>query len=367
MENSLEKRDTKGRYEYLDIAKGILILLVIRGHIRFAFLPAFLHEDSFYRVFHVTAFLVLGGLFLKDDLLDSPLKTLKKKYHSLFKKALYFFLPAVLLHNVFLDFNLYPHIEGNEAFMYFDGVKDWAIAIGKALTGMSFETMVQPTWFALTLFFAIVFISCLQWTLKKINMYSVMNMVTIMVALCVVSCLLTHCKEIHTPGRIMSAISSMVLIYMGHLYWKSTKNHFASTSLFFLCLFINIGITYTIGCNPYFMALISNVYNDPLTLIVGGLSGTYIVCYLGRLLESTKIGRALAVCGKESFYLMAMHMFFFRCLGLMFGKYFGLDMKVWEFKVDIYGFMLLFFGSILLTLLFCFVKNRIAQFVASFQ
>lgn len=65
MENSLEKRDTKGRYEYLDIAKGILILLVIRGHIRFAFLPAFLHEDSFYRVFHVTAFLVLGGAILE--------------------------------------------------------------------------------------------------------------------------------------------------------------------------------------------------------------------------------------------------------------------------------------------------------------
>lgn len=93
----------KNRFEYLDIAKGILILLVIRGHLRISFLPNFLHEDSFYRVFHVTAFLVMGGYFLKDELLDNPINTVRKKYNSLFKKALWFFLPAVLLHNVFLD------------------------------------------------------------------------------------------------------------------------------------------------------------------------------------------------------------------------------------------------------------------------
>ena len=347
------------RLEYLDIAKGILILLVIRGHLRISFLPDFLNEDSFYRVFHVSAFLVMGGYFLKDELLDNPLKTIKKKYHSLFKKALWFFLLAVLLHNVFLDLNLYPANTGKEDFAYFEGINDWVGAILRALTGMSFEPMVQPTWFALTLFFAIVFISFLQWILKKTNRYSEINMLAVMVSCCVISCLVAHCELIHSPQRIMSAISSMALIYIGHLYWKYSKNHFSSMALFILCLFINIGITYTIGMQQGFMALISNQYNDPLTLIVGGLSGTYMVCYLGRLLESTKIGNVLAVCGKESFYLMAMHIFFFRCLALLFGKNFGLDMNVWEFDVDIYGFALLFFGSILLTLAFCFIKNKV--------
>ena len=107
------------------------------------------------------------------------------------------------------------------------------------------------------------------------------------------------------------------------------------------------------------MALICNQYNDPLTLVVGGLSGTYMVCYLGKLLENSKIGKVLAIFGKESFYLMAMHIFFFRCLGLLFGKYVDLNINEWEFSVNIYGFLLLFLGSILLTLAFCFFKNRV--------
>lgn len=186
----MEQGKAKRRLEYLDIAKGILILLVIKGHLGISFLPEFLHEDSFYRVFHVSAFLVMGGYFLKDELLDSPINTFKKKFHSLFLKALWFFLVAVLLHNEFLDWNLYPSGTSNEAFLYFDSSKDWIEAIAKVLMGMSFEPMVQPTWFALTLFFAIVFISALQWLLKKINWYSELNMVVIMISLCVISCLL---------------------------------------------------------------------------------------------------------------------------------------------------------------------------------
>lgn len=356
----MEQGKAKRRLEYLDIAKGILILLVIKGHLGISFLPEFLHEDSFYRVFHVSAFLVMGGYFLKDELLDSPINTFKKKFHSLFKKALWFFLFAVLLHNEFLDWNLYPSRTSNEAFLYFDSSRDWIVAIAKVLMGMSFEPMVQPTWFALTLFFAIVFISALQWVLKKRNWYSELNMVVIMILLCVISCLVSHCDYIHSPQRIMSAISSMALVYLGHIYWKYAKNHFSSITLFFLCLFINIGITYTIGLKQGFMALISNSYNDPMTLIIGGMSGTYMVCYLGRLLEKTKLGKVLSICGKESFYLMAMHIFFFRCLGLFCGKYVGLDMNEWELTVNVYGFMLLFFGSILLTLSFCLIKDKIS-------
>ena len=296
---------------------------------------------------------------MKDELLDSPIKTVKKKYNSLFKKALWFFLPAVLLHNIFLDCNLYPSDTTNEFFKYFDGFKDWIGAIFRALVGMSFEPMVQPTWFALTLFFAIVFISALQWLLKKINRYSELNMVSVMISLCVISCLVAHCEYIHSPKRIMSAISSMALVYLGHLYWKYSNNHFSSRAVFILCLFLNIGITYTIGLRLGFMALICNQYNDPLTLVVGGLSGTYMVCYLGKLLENSKIGKVLAIFGKESFYLMAMHIFFFRCLGLLFGKYVDLNINEWEFSVNIYGFLLLFLGSIFLTLAFCFFKNRV--------
>ena len=91
--NSLTQHNKKSRIEYLDIAKGLLILLVIRGHLRISFLPEFFHEDSFYRIFHVSAFLVLGGgYYLKMSCWTTQKKRLGRSIISYSRKHFTFSL-----------------------------------------------------------------------------------------------------------------------------------------------------------------------------------------------------------------------------------------------------------------------------------
>ena len=40
----------KKRFDFVDIAKGICILLIIRGHINYSFFPEWVNENEFYTI-----------------------------------------------------------------------------------------------------------------------------------------------------------------------------------------------------------------------------------------------------------------------------------------------------------------------------
>ena len=52
-------------------------------------------------------FFVLGGFFLKEERLIHPISFIKGKIKSLYRLLLYFYIPAVLLHNVMLNIGFY--------------------------------------------------------------------------------------------------------------------------------------------------------------------------------------------------------------------------------------------------------------------
>lgn len=92
------------RYRWVDIAKGFAILSVVLLHINYQF------YDSKYlplatllgELWHVPVFFLLGGFFLKEERLLQPVSFIKGKIKSLYRLLLYFYIPAVLLHNVLL-------------------------------------------------------------------------------------------------------------------------------------------------------------------------------------------------------------------------------------------------------------------------
>ena len=53
----------KKRFEFVDIAKGICILLIIRGHINYSFFPKWVNEIEFYTIWYVSGFYLIGGFF----------------------------------------------------------------------------------------------------------------------------------------------------------------------------------------------------------------------------------------------------------------------------------------------------------------
>ncbi len=54
-----------------------------------------------------------------------------------------------------------------------------------------------------------------------------------------------------------------------------------------------------------------NSYNDVLQLTVGSTCALYAVCFLSKKIEKTFIGKLLEICGRESFYIMGLHIISF--------------------------------------------------------
>lgn len=107
--------------------------------------------------------------------------------------------------------------------------------------------------------------------------------------------------------------------------------------------------------------MIVNEFPDVVMLLAGTIAGVYFVCYLSRYLENTTIGTALAYCGKESFYLMAMHIMFIRMLAILLSKYpvCGISIDGFTFNTTFIGFCILFFGSIGCTLYSLIIFRKI--------
>ena len=146
------------RTSYVDIAKGIAILSVVLLHVDFVY-PKF----SFINIsamlgwyWHVPVFFLIGGFFLKEERLLQPVSFIKGKFKSLYLLALYIYLPATLLHNVFFQLGWYSPdvVYGGKIIAEWD-VKEYAIGIAKTLLCAGREPIMGAMWFVYALLFAL--------------------------------------------------------------------------------------------------------------------------------------------------------------------------------------------------------------------
>lgn len=77
---------SKKRSLSVDIAKGVSIIAIVLGHINFAY-PSYRLADTralIFGLWHVAAFFLLAGFFIKEELLVQPKLLFKKKFSSLY-------------------------------------------------------------------------------------------------------------------------------------------------------------------------------------------------------------------------------------------------------------------------------------------
>lgn len=119
----------KQRNISIDIAKGFAIIAIVLGHIGFIYPKSTLvnTKDLLY-IWHVPVFFILAGCFLKDEQLIHPYEFFRKKFFSLYVKILYFYIPAVLFHNILISLNWYSLNDVVEYSMM-DFVKQCILAI----------------------------------------------------------------------------------------------------------------------------------------------------------------------------------------------------------------------------------------------
>ncbi len=209
------------RTSYVDIAKGIAILSVVLLHVDFVY-PKF----SFINIsamlgwyWHVPVFFLIGGFFLKEERLLQPVSFIKGKFKSLYLLALYIYLPATLLHNVFFQLGWYSPdvVYGGKIIAEWD-VKEYAIGIAKTLLCAGREPIMGAMWFVYALLFALCGYSIVIYIVNKCKWGGGGYIVPlILLALKIASCVATNVYGITIP-RFSNAVSVMLLIY-----WTTTE------------------------------------------------------------------------------------------------------------------------------------------------
>ena len=134
----------------------------------------------------------------------------------------------------------------------------------------------------------------------------------ILLSLQIVSCIATNVYGFTIP-RFSNAISIMLLLYIGQQLNGKLKVKFDNIYLFVISVLVVYESSLLIGS----IGLNHNGYKDVLQLTVGCTAALYAVCFIAKKLEKWRIGKVLELCGRESFYIMGLHIVGFKLCTMM--------------------------------------------------
>lgn len=290
----------------VDITKGVAIIAIVLGHITYSYPTCKLLDSSvlFYGLWHVAVFFIVAGFFIKEEQLGHPKRWFKKKFSSLYLKILYFYVPAVLLHNVLIKIGWYS-LESTDPVINTYSMMDFAKQTVLAICLGGREPIVGAMWFVYVLFMALIGLSIVSWAIKKIaktdSQYEWMRFI-VLLTMCMVAGILSN-KYGLTIRRFSNTFTAMLLIYVGKIMYQKMKLSFDNGYLAIVCGLV----AFEVACMLGGVALNGNEYKDILQLIVAAPAVLYIILYIGKHIETNVIGKAIAYIGKDSFYVMALH------------------------------------------------------------
>ena len=258
------------RVQWLDIAKGITILLMVLGHTS---IP--MKFSNFIFSFHMPLFFIASG-WCSNWTKKSFGRYILAKTHSLLVPFwVYSFIVLLIAH-----FSL-----GNNNEITF------ANLITKGWLG-------YPLWFVPVLFFALLIAKAIFFYVKrKLVGYS------IFCALAVIGALLSY-NRIYLPWAVSTIPYATVLIGLGYSLKKygSSFEH-AKWWFFVICLAITIIIS-----QIWRMDMAWNSITPLVPKTIGAVSGTVMIFVLSVFIEkkSVWISKVLQLIGKETYVIMAL-------------------------------------------------------------
>ena len=270
-------------------------------------------------MWHVSVFFVIAGFFLKEEKLKAPITFFKNKLRTIYFKTLCFYIPAVLLHNVFIKIGFYS----TDIDYYGKIVKtftgaDLAKKIIETVLLAGREPIVGPLWFAYVLFIALIGYSIVSFVIGKFfkdnNYWIAKGLVLFALSMC--SCILTNKYSI-TLNRFSNSISVMFLIYLGQLFNIRLKLTYNSWFAFVgsILLFLH-GAILSGGIH-----LNNNDYKNVFHLICAGGGTAYMFLFIAKRISETYLGRIIAIIGEYSFSIMALHLLSFKLCTIILNKY----------------------------------------------
>ncbi len=317
IQNSSVITNGKPYYKYIDIAKGFSMILIVMGHVQAEILSYTLWQ-KFFMLFHVPIFFMISGLTIKGEKVAQTGTFIGGKLKTIYGKALLFYLPAVWLHNVFIQIGwynaaLYPGDAKHELYSMKEMLKQSVLTFFCA----GREPILAAMWFVFVLFFALCGYSVLSGILHKMfrvsKRYEEVRTLLIWIAF-VITAFLTHHYQF-TIKRFSNVFAAIALIHTAYLIKEYVHIRFDNWAVMAISL---IGLIQNMEYGAVFMN--ENIYGNPVFLLSNAVFGTYFVCFIAKKIERFRWSDFFAYCGRKSFYIMALHVIGFKLLTIVLQK-----------------------------------------------
>lgn len=295
-----EKIDKKSRIEYLDIARGIAIILMVAGHV--------FYYDIYWEVifsFHMPIFVIISGMFFKytESFKEYILKMIKK-----------LFVPYVI--GVCIVSTARNLIVGENISI-----------IPQVLLGYSnFKSLFYNTESVGALWFVpyLIVIKIMYYVVyKELQISDKFLTIECLIILIVGLCFKNN--EIYLPWSIDIALATMIFYHIGYLIKKYNilekwMNDY-KIMLIFLVVWI-IGIKYTD------LELAVRIYSIPA--FITAFCGSMVLIKVSHFIQKyiKLIGKALKWCGKNTIIILIAHYYEYKVF-----EYEGTDLEIFAKKI----------------------------------
>ncbi len=279
----------KERLNYLDVSKGIGILLVVLAHI-YAFNSEINREllVTWIYSFHMPLFFIISGMLLKYKNENDVKKVIISRIKGLLISYLFFSLLSIIVKIIINGFDKNMVI--------------WDLIY--SATGIGIDAL----WFLPALFIGEILFVLINKIIKN-NYVKVLLIVFLFIGSTFIS------KE---NGLILLLISRGLIVLgfitIGYLWFELINNKDISISILTILFIIQLITSRLNG----FVDLNNLLFNNQLLYIFNSILGSFIVIELCKLIKSN----ILIYLGKNSLIIMAIHL----NLIYLFRKYIALDL-----------------------------------------
>lgn len=278
----------KERLTYLDVAKGIGILLVVIGHV-YAFNRQIV--DRFFVIwlysFHMPLFFIISGMLIayKDE--KDIWKFVKKRIKGILIPYVFFSIFSIIVFAIVNDFNREVVVQNVKA----------------TICGVGIDTL----WFLPALFFGEVIFFVLKNLLK--NKY----------VICIISAI------IYTLGNFMMKDYGLICLFLGRIciavgfimIGNYTMNLIRKRNMPWYGLIVIAILSVILSKINGLVDLNNLVFNNHILYLINSLIGTYLILEISKLIDIDEI----MYWGRNTLIVMATHL---NIIYILFNKILGI-------------------------------------------
>lgn len=272
----------KERLDYIDRARGILIILMVIGHV---WQSGFVFDVIY--AFHMPAFFVISGMLMQHT----------KSYEKPFGKFLWGKILAYGIPFIWIEaLGILTDILRNGVTLN---------AKGYLFNTLTFHFNDPNLWFIADLFLIEVLVAVMMKTIKKPAVICGLAGILFFARYA----LPTQVLYVSTVSSVMKYLPLFLAGFFGHMYWK--KVHIPTALLCAVVVLIRV----LLGSH---LQNGKNLWGD-FAYVIGGFCGTYAVLCLVRVNLPAVLNRILAYSGRNTIIIYGTHHIYYAALGVLLG------------------------------------------------